>query len=62
MKAIKDRMSGFWGRTCARLGSKNKKLIKALEFINNTAPAMYEYNEVELRMVLMARRAIKENK
>lgn len=38
---------------------KDKALaIEALEYVNNTAPPMYKYNEVELRMVLKAREAL----
>lgn len=36
-------------------------LREALNFIDNTAPGMYEYNEVELRMVLAARAAIEKD-
>ena len=38
----------------------NLIMREALEFINDTAPPMYEYNDVEMRMVLRARKALKE--
>ena len=56
-----DDFKGFWGRTCSSLAIKNKKLEKALEVINNVAPPMYKYNEVELEMVRIARKSL-ENK
>lgn len=40
------------------LEAENKKLREALQFIDDTAPPMYQYNEVELRMVFKAREAL----
>jgi len=38
---------------------ENVKFKEALNFINDIAPAMYEYNDIELKMVLKARAALK---
>ena len=35
-----------------------KNVVLVVEFINETAPPMYKYNDVELRMVLKAREAM----
>ena len=45
-----------------RLEEENRALIEVLEFVNSTAPEMYKYNEVELRMVLKARQALEKIK
>lgn len=41
-----------------KIQAENKKLREALEFINNTAPPIYEYNEVELRIIMKTRKTL----
>jgi len=36
------------------------KLRECLEFIDNTAPPMHKYTEIEMRMVIKARKCLKE--
>lgn len=47
-------------KDCMVLDIKNRKFKKGLEFIKDTAPYRYEYNEAELRMVMKARQCLKE--
>ena len=40
--------------------NENIKLKNALENINDTAPPMYKYNDIELKMIMITRRALKD--
>jgi hypothetical protein len=44
------------------LEKKNEILMDALEYINEAAPCMHEYNTLELKMVIKAREALEKIK
>jgi len=49
-------------RRVKKLQEQNKVLSEAVEYINDIAPDMYKYNEIELKMVMKAREALEKNK
>ena len=44
------------------LKNENDQLREALSFINDVAPASHKYNDIELQMVMKARKTLKDIK
>jgi len=72
LKADNDKWSSEWNKRVSHIGDLSKeinklkareeKLIEGLEDMNDTAPPMYEYNKVEMKIIFKIRALLKELK